>query len=77
MQLPTNGKVITFTRIRFSRSTKNITEAPIPSVKLLDGTYMKYDEYKSNKKSDKDGTDNANTTTAEQGVINSEDDLPF
>lgn len=66
--LPTDGRTITFTRIRFPRSTKNIFEAKIPSVKLLDNTYMDYEEYKNSKKSNNSETNN---TTTEQGVINS------
>lgn len=72
--LPTDGRKITFTRIRFPRSTKNIFEAKIPSVKLLDGTYIDYEDYKNNKKSNNNETNNAPT---EQGVINTTDDLPF
>ena len=72
--LPTDGRTITFTRIRFSRSTKNIFEAKIPSVKLLDGTYMDYEDYKNSKKSNNNETNN---TATEQGVINTESDLPF
>lgn len=66
--LPTDGRTITFTRIRFSRSTKNIFEAKIPSVKLLDGTYMDYDDYTESKKENKE---ESKTQTTEQGVINS------
>lgn len=72
--LPTDGRTITFTRIRFSRSTKNIFEAKIPSVKLLDGTYMDYDDYTESKKENKG---ESKTQTTEQGVINDSDDLPF
>lgn len=72
--LPTDGRTITFTRIRFSRSTKNIFEAKIPSVKLLDGTYMDYDDYTESKK---EKTEESNVQTTEQGVINDSDDLPF
>lgn len=74
--LPSDGKVITFTRIRFPRSTKNIFEAKIPSVRLLDNTYMDYEDYINDKKGNKNGTNN-NTSTLEQGVINTTDDLPF
>lgn len=72
--LPTDGRTITFTRIRFSRSTKNIFEAKIPSVKLLDGTYMDYEKYTESKK---EKTEESNTQTTEQGVISDSDDLPF
>lgn len=72
--LPTDGRTITFTRIRFSRSTKNIFEAKIPSVKLLDGNYMDYEKYIESKK---EKTEESNTQTTEQGVINDSDDLPF
>ena len=75
-KLQTDGRTITFTRIRFSRSTKNINEAAIPSVKLLDGTYMKYEEYTEKRKAEREGTTNNNATT-EQGVISDSDDLPF
>ena len=68
--LPTDGRTITFTRIRFSRSTKNIFEAKIPSVKLLDGTYMDYDDYTEKRKAEREGTTN-NDVATEQGVINS------
>ena len=76
MTLPTDGRTIAFTRIRFSRSTKNINEAAIPSVKLLDGTYMKYEEYTEKRKAEREGTTNNNAAT-EQGVISDSDDLPF
>lgn len=72
--LPTDGRTITFTRIRFSRSTKNIFEAKIPSVKLLDGSYMDYEKYTESKKENKE---ESKTQTTEQGVISSESDLPF
>ena len=72
--LPTDGRTITFTRIRFSRSTKNIFEAKIPSVKLLDGTYMDYEKYTESKK---EKAEESKTQTTEQGVINDSDDLPF
>jgi len=72
--LPTDGRTITFTRIRFSRSTKNIFEAKIPSVKLLDGTYMDYEKYTESKK---EKAEESNTQTTEQGVISDSDDLPF
>lgn len=74
--LPSNGKVITFTKLRFPRSTKNISEAKIPSVRLLDNTYMDYEEYKAKKKAEREGNENK-TTEIEQGVINTADDLPF
>lgn len=74
--LPSNGKVITFTKLRFARSTKNISEAKIPSVRLLDNTYMDYEEYKEKKKAELQGN-NSNNTETEQGVINDTDDLPF
>ena len=76
--LPTDGRTITFTRIRFSRSTKNISDASIPAVKLLDGTYMKYEEYKEKRKAEREAEKNGTSTVAtEQGVINDSDDLPF
>ena len=75
--LPTDGRTITFTRLKFARSTKNISEAKIPSVRLLDNTYMDYEEYKAKKKAEREGYDNNNTDVTEQGVINDSDPLPF
>ena len=75
--LPSTGKTITFSKLRFSRSTKNISEAKIPSVKLLDGTYMEYEEYKEKRKAEREAEKKGNNTTTEQGVINTTDDLPF
>lgn len=70
--LPTDGRTITFTRIRFVRSTENIKDCQIPSVKLLDGTYVKYDEYMDSKADKENAEDNATETT-----ISQVDDLPF
>jgi hypothetical protein len=75
--LPTDGRTITFTRLKFARSTKNISEAKIPSVKLLDGTYMDYGEYKAKRKAEREAEKAGNNVSTEQGVINSENDLPF
>lgn len=73
MTLPADGKTITFTRIRFSRSTENILEAPIPKVRLLDGSYVEYDKYINKKESD---TEAAGKAMEESGTIDS-DELPF
>lgn len=74
MTLPTDGKLITFTRIRFARSTEKIMEAPIPKVKLLDGTYMDYEKYidKENSNSETEGK-----LLEENGILDSDSDLPF
>lgn len=74
-QIPSSGKVITFPRLRFVRSIKTVSEAKIPSVKLLDGTYMDYEEYENNRKENSNKSNN--TTTVEQGIIDSDSDLPF
>lgn len=39
------GEIKTSRKIRFIRSIDNIETAPIPDVKLIDKTYMSYDDY--------------------------------
>lgn len=72
--LPTDGKTITFPRIRFARSIEKINEAPIPKVKLLDGTYMDYEKYidRDESKAEQEGK-----AMEENSVIDDSDDLPF
>jgi hypothetical protein len=72
--LPTDGRTITFARIRFVRSTEKIEEVQIPNVKLLDGSYMKYEEYMEKK--DNENTSNNTTTNTDTGIID-DDSLPF
>lgn len=47
--LPTDGRKITFPRLRFARSVESALKSKIPNVKLLDGTYMDYDDYMEKK----------------------------
>ena len=74
MTLPTDGKLITFTRIRFVRSTEKIMEAPIPKVRLLDNTYMDYEEYQNRKANN---TEAEGKILEESGVLDNTDELPF
>lgn len=74
--LLSTGNTITFSRLRFVRSTKTISEAKVPNVKLLDGTYMDYEEYKAKKKAEREGK-SGNDTETDQGIINENDPLPF
>lgn len=75
MTLPLDGKTIAFTRIRFARSTENIEEAPIPSVKLLSGEYMKYEDYKELKAN---GGSKTESDKSEGSIFEGDsDDLPF
>lgn len=74
-ELPTDGKIITFARCRFVRSTKNNIELiPIPKVKLLNGEYVSYDDYMENKQNELQNKlpDNNNNVTSTL-----DDDLPF
>ena len=66
-----DGKLITFTRIRFARSTDKIEETPIPKVKLLDGTYVDYEQYKNGEVNNENNSSNDDLGTIES------DDLPF
>lgn len=70
-----DGKVITFPRIRFVRSTENVDKISIPKVKLLDGTFVEYDDYMEKKEEEKEN--NSSNTSSELGKIESSDDLPF
>ena len=72
--LPTDGRTITFPRIRFARSVESVYEVPIPKVKLLDGTYMDYDEY-IDKETDKNEAEGK--ALEESASAMSDDDLPF
>ena len=63
-----------YTECRFVRSTDNdIENIPIPRVKLVDGSYMEYDDWEE-LQNDKKKTDN----DFEKNVIDDDsDDLPF
>lgn len=67
-----NGKIIEYSELRFARKVENITLSTIPKVKLLDGTYMEYDDYIENK----ENTNNTKTNTEFNTVVEDED-LPF
>lgn len=76
--LPTDGKLITFSRIRFIRSIEKIEEAQIPNVKLLDGTYVKYEEYIDKKEQEKENEGKmAENNSTDASTIGDDDDLPF
>lgn len=80
-QLPENGKVISFVRGRFFGSTEKINEVKIPSVKLLDGTYMPYEEYEekqknSNKNQNLENSTQDNNQNEDFSTL-SDDELPF
>lgn len=66
-----DGKTITFSRLRFARSVENIEEAPIPKVRLVDNTYVDYEEYMNG-----DVKKENDTSNDEFGTID-DDSLPF
>lgn len=69
------GLVITFTECRFARSIDGIEEAQIPKVKLVDGTYVDYDDYME-QKAEKD--ESLGKALEEKGTVDDSDsDLPF
>ena len=76
MTLP-DGKLISFTRIRFARSTEKINEVKIPKVKLLDGTFVDYEEYMASKNNQQAQESTSSIDNNEFGVIDSDADLPF
>lgn len=72
---PSNGELIYFTRCKFVRSTENMDKISIPKVKLLDKTYMDYEEWLENKKNNKNNNAGNNNTNSVND--SSDDDLPF
>ena len=78
-EIPNDGKVITFCRCRFIRSTEKISEVGIPKVKLLDGSYKDYEEYIEEKKQGNHGDsyEGPNESKAEESKIDDGDELPF
>ncbi len=79
--LPSTGNTITFCRGRFARSTEKIEEAPIPKVKLLDGTYKDYEQYMRDRNNNNNSNNNSNIGDSNEDVPTSQfannDDLPF
>ena len=75
----TDGNVISFSKCRFTRSIEKIEEVEIPKVKLVDKTYMDYEEYIAKRKAEREAKD---TNTISENNSNSifegsEDELPF
>lgn len=73
---PTTGDLIYFTRCRFIRSKENMDKITIPKVKLLDKTYMDYEEWEETRKDRMKKKDN-NSNESVNNVDDQEDDLPF
>ena len=67
-----DGSVKTTAKLTQFRSIDKVDEAKVPKVKLIDGTYVDYEEYKGNNKT----TSQAKEIFGSSVVI-SEDDLPF
>lgn len=75
----TDGNTISFSKCRFARSIEKIEEVEIPKVKLVDKTYMDYEEYVAKRKAEREAK---NITTTSENNSNSifegsEDELPF
>ncbi|MEG2229971.1 MAG: hypothetical protein RRY22_04265, partial [Bacilli bacterium] len=64
-----NGDIGAATKLKDFRSLDKLADIKIPKVKLIDGTYIEYEEYLNRKKSY-----NNETITANNDII---DDLPF
>ena len=69
------GETLYSTKCRFIRSTENMDKITIPKVKLIDKTYIEYEDRLKQKEAEKNGT-SVNTTT-EFTVSEADDDLPF
>lgn len=82
-----NGNTITMTKIRYVKSTDKIFEVEVPKVKLVDGSYLEYQEYVEMKKAQRNNQGNYqgnnqrnySSSTSEdfaKSVI-TDDELPF
>lgn len=72
------GKIVDYTELRFARSTEKVAEVEIPNVRLLDGTYMSYDDYLEMKEEKGDIiSDLASKGQPVDIIENDNDDLPF
>ena len=69
------GETLYSTKCRFIRSTENMDKITIPKVKLIDKTYIEYEDWLKQKEAEKNGT-SVNTTT-EFTVSEEDDSLPF
>lgn len=67
-----DGTVKTTTKLTQFRSVDKVDEAKIPKVKLIDGTFVDYEEYKGNSQ-----TTNQAKEIFGSSVTISDDDLPF
>ena len=67
----TEGKIKNATKLRNFRSIDKVSEAKIPKVKLLDNTYVDYDDY--------DGPEKTTLSSPFDGMISTVSDemLPF
>ena len=63
------GEIRTATKLVQFRSLDKLNEIKIPKVKLVDGTYMEYEDYKNRS--------NNNTSSSAKVIENLEDSLPF
>ena len=73
-----DGRVITFSRCRFARSTEKVLEAKIPKVRLVDGkTYVDYEEYMENKENKESKLEQEGKNMENSDSIGYNDDLPF
>ena len=74
------GKVISFSRCRFVRSTEKVLEIEPPKVKLANKTLMDYDDYvemKREQRKQEGNKDNNNKFEEEVSSFESAEDLPF
>lgn len=71
-----DGRVIAFARCRFARGTEKVLEAKIPKVRLLDKTYMDYEEYVEKKENKESKTEAEGKAMEESGIVD-DDSLPF
>lgn len=72
--IATDGNILTFTEPRFARGVENIEKAEIPNVKLANGEYMSYDDYKEKKNESNNSSEAVDTSSFDTASGN---DLPF
>lgn len=72
-----DGRTITMTKCMFCRGTEKVLESKIPKVRLADGTYIEYEEYKERKREEKNNNDESVGKMLEETSTIDDSDLPF
>lgn len=72
-----DGRVAYTTKCKFVRSTEKYQEIKIPQVRLVDKTFIDYEEWLERRKAEKNNVQTNNVNTETSVFEGSNDDLPF